>query len=97
VGTLDGRAAGIAEAEQLRRLVEGLADRVVDGGAEAAIGADALDRDELRMTAGDQQQQVGKAEAVGEPRGQRVAFQMIDGEERQAVPTRCPWRPSRRP
>ncbi len=90
---LDRRAAGIAEAQQLRRLVEGFAGGVVDGGAEPAIAADAFDHQQLAMAAGDQQQQIGKGDVVGEPRGQRVAFQMIDREKRLAVHQRrspCP-------
>ena len=62
---LDGRAPGIAELQQLGRLVEGFAEGVVDGGADAAIAADAVDAQQLAVTAGDQQQQVGKVEFVG--------------------------------
>src|SRR3546814_3408582 len=46
---LDGRSAGIAEPEQLGGLVEGLADRVVDGAAEQRVAPDALDDEELAM------------------------------------------------
>src|SRR6185437_7367153 len=42
-GALDRRTAGIAEAQQLRALVESLARRVVDRRAEPAIAADAFD------------------------------------------------------
>ncbi len=36
------------------------------------------------MAAGDEQHQIGKTQTIGEPRGQRVAFQVIDGIERLA-------------
>ena len=60
---LDLRAAGIAEPQELRRLVEGLADGVVDGGAEPHIIADAQHRDDLRVSAGGEKQAIGKRRA----------------------------------
>jgi len=45
------RTAGISQPQQFRHLVEGLAQRVVNCGAEAMIMADTLDNLELRMTA----------------------------------------------
>src|SRR5690348_14610071 len=56
----DSWATGVRQAEQLCGLVEGLASRIVDGGREAAIIADAAHLEQLAMTAGDKQQQVGK-------------------------------------
>src|SRR3546814_1860408 len=44
---LDRRAAGIAQAEQLGGLVEGLTGGIVDGGPEPAVLPDALGDDEL--------------------------------------------------
>jgi hypothetical protein len=82
------RAARIAEAQELRRLVEGLADGVVDRGADAHIIADAADRDDLGMTARGQKQTIRKGDVVGQPSGQRVTFQMIDGDERP-FPDQC--------
>ena len=75
---LDVRAAGIGQADQLGRLVEGLAERIVDGRRPALVVADAAHQHDLRVAAGDQQQQIGKVEPVGEPRRQRVAFEMVD-------------------
>jgi hypothetical protein len=72
------------EAEQLRRLVEGLAEGVVDGGAEAAIVADAVDGQELAVAAGDQEEQIRKRQPVGQPGGERVALEVVDGDERLA-------------
>ena len=57
---LDLRAARIAQPQKLRHLVEGLAQRIVDGGAEAVVAAHALDDLELGVPARDQQQQIGK-------------------------------------
>ena len=94
---LHRRPAGIAQAQHLRHLVEGLAQRVVDGRAQPPVAADAFDHQQLAVAAGDQQQQVGKGDAVGQPRRQRVPFQVVDGEERQAGGRRrSPWRSSRR-
>ena len=60
------RAARIGQTQKLRHLVERLADRVVDGGAEAHVIADAAHRDELRMPARGEQQEIRKTDAVGE-------------------------------
>ena len=66
-------------------------------GAEPAIAPDALDREQLAMAARDQQQQIRKRDSSLEPHGQRVAFEMIDREERQAAArARSPSPPSRR-
>ena len=44
--------------------------------------ADALDGEDLRVAARGEQQQIGKLQPPVEARNQRVALQMIDGEER---------------
>ena len=91
---LHRRAAGIAEAEQLGRLVEGLAERVVERRAEPLIAADILDDEELGVPARDEQQQIGKAEPIGQAGGQRMRLQMIDGDEGHAAARArwpCPW------
>ena len=54
------RAAGKAQAQHLGGLVEGFAHRIVDGGGEPAITADAFYAEQLAMPAGDQQQQIGE-------------------------------------
>src|SRR3546814_7751987 len=78
----DRGAAGIAETEQLRGFVEGLARGVVDGGREAAIIADAAHEQQLAMAARHEQQQIGEGEAgVDETRRKRVPFQMVDRSE----------------
>src|SRR6185369_13281703 len=50
--SLDFRAARIAKAEQLGRLVERFAQRIVERGAEPLVTADLLDDKSLRMAAG---------------------------------------------
>src|SRR3989304_5290411 len=50
---LDGGAAGEAEAEDARRLVERLAGGVVARAADEAVAAAALGEDELAVAAGD--------------------------------------------
>ena len=82
---LDQRTARIAEAEQFRRLVESLADRVVDRAAEPQIIADAAHAENLGMAAGGEKQAIGKRRRIGEPRGQRMRFQMIDRDQRLVV------------
>ena len=82
---LHRRPAGKAEAQQLGGLVEGLAQRIVDGGAEPLVAADVVHDQQLRVAAGDQQQQVGRLQALGEPHRQRVRLQMVDGDQRQPV------------
>ena len=79
---LDLRPARIAEPEQLRGLVEGLADGVVLRGAEPHVIADAAHGDDLGMAAGGEEQAIGKRRRVGQPRGERMRFQMIDRDQR---------------
>ena len=80
---LDRRTARIAEPEQLGGLVESLAQRIVDRGREAAIFAHPLDQQQLAMPARDEQQQIGEFERrIGQPRAQRVAFEVVDREQR---------------
>lgn len=81
---LHRRATGIAQAQHLGGFVEGLADRIVDGGAEPAVVADPFDHQQLAMTAGHQQQQIGERHIIRQPRRQGMGFQVIDGDKRQA-------------
>ncbi len=82
---LDARPAGIAEAQDLRGLVERLARRIVDRRREPAILAHAIDAQDLAMPARDEQQQIGEFEArVGEARGERMTLQMVDRDQRLA-------------
>ena len=82
---LHRRPAGIAQHQQLGGLVESLAQRVVNGGGKAAIAPHAFNGEDLAMPARDQQQQIGKAEGfIRQPRRERVAFEVIDRQQRLA-------------
>ena len=88
---LDRRAAGIGQAEQLCGLVERLAGGVVDGRRQPPVIADAAHFEQLAMAAGDEQQQIGKVEVrIGKPRAERMAFEVIDREQRLARRQRQP-------
>ena len=80
---VDGRAAGVAEAEVAGDLVEGLAGRVVDRGAEHAVPPVALHQHEQRVPAGHEQDHEGQLE-VGllQQRGVEVGLEVVDGDER---------------
>ena len=83
---LHHRPAGIAQAQDLGRLVEGLAQRVVDRGRQPAVSPDALDDQDLAMSARNQQQQIGIVQRrIGQARGQGVAFQVVDRDQRLAA------------
>ena len=79
--SFDQRATRIAEAEELCGLVERLADRIIDRTAEAHVIADAAHGEDLGVPAGRQKQAIGKRRRVGEPRGERMAFQVIDRDQ----------------
>lgn len=76
------RAARIAEAEKLGGLVERFAERIVNGRRVTPIAAEPLDEQDLAVATRNEKQHIGKADPVGQARCQRVAFQMIDGDER---------------
>ena len=58
------RTAGIAQPQKLRHLVEGLAQGIVDGGAEAVVAAHPFNHLELGVAARNQQQKIGKRDRV---------------------------------
>ena len=79
------RAAGIAQAEELGGLVEGLARGVVLRLAEQRVAADAVDPHELGVAAGDQQRDERKGGRLGRQQGrQQVAFEVVDADRRDA-------------
>ena len=81
----DRRPAGIGQAEQFRGLVEGFAGGIVDRRRQAAIVADPAHFEQLAMPARHQQQQIREIEiGIGEARRQRMAFEMIDRDQRLA-------------
>ena len=61
---VDDRAAGIAQAQHLGALVEGFAHRVVDRLTQDFVLERAVDLDDLRIAAGNQQAQVGESGLV---------------------------------
>ena len=61
---LHRRPAGKAEAQQLRRLVEGFAQRIVNRCAKTLVAADAVHDEKLRMPARDQEQQIRRAQPL---------------------------------
>ena len=67
-GGFDRRTAGIRKSEELRGLVEGLANGVVHGRPEPLVIADALDRQNLGVAARRQQDEIGKGDAAGQAR-----------------------------
>src|SRR6201999_590292 len=81
---LDQRAAGIAETEQARRLVEGLTGGVVEGLAEDLVAAVVADRGEQGVAAGGDQAEEGRLERLRlEKVGGDVALQVVDRDQRQ--------------
>ena len=76
-----GRPAGVAQAQQLGTLVEGLAGRVVDGLAQQRVLAHVGHVHELRMATRHQQRDEGKRRrVVGQERRQQVAFEVVDAQ-----------------
>ena len=75
---LDRRTSGKPQPEQLRRLVERFAERVVDRGAQPDVAPDITHEQKLRVAAGNEQQEVRRHQPLGEPNRERVSFQVID-------------------
>ena len=88
---LHRRAAGEAEPEQFRGLVEGFAGGIVDRGGETPVAADPRDQQQLAMAARDEQQEIRESKlGIGQHRRKRVAFQMVDRDQRLAGRQREP-------
>ena len=81
--TRDHRPTGISQPERLRDLVERLAHRVVDGGAERFVVAPALHVDEHGVAARHERHH-GRWGEIGTPDaiGVQVAFQVVYADER---------------
>ena len=93
------RAARIGQAEQLRRLVERLAGRVVLRVAEQPVAPDAVDVEELAVAARHEQRDERKRRPrLGEQRRQQMAFEVMDADRRLAAArSRARSQRSRRP
>src|SRR5207247_9367852 len=61
---------------------KGLAGGVVAALAELTVAPDPRADEELGVTARDEQHEVGKIDIAGEPRGERVRFEMVDRDKR---------------
>src|SRR5690606_35176343 len=87
-GLLHGWSTGLRETEQLGRLVDGLAERIIDRGAETHVLTHALDQKELRMPAGDEQQDIRLPRALGLAVREYVRLDMVHANEWQSVDER---------
>ena len=84
------RPAWPGQAEQLRGLVKRLPHRIIKRAAQATIAAKPFHQHALAMPAGKQQQQIGESgrptgHEAGQAYGQRMRFQVIDGDEGQGM------------
>ncbi len=80
------RATRIAQPEQLGRLVEGLASRVVDRFAQQRVLAHAAHPHQLRMSAGNQQRNEGKGRGIGRQQGrQQMPLKVMHRQSRHAA------------
>ena len=90
---VDDRSAGIAERQQLRDLVVGLAGRVIARAAEQLVFPFALDQIQARMAAGHDQHDRGQRDrSVLEPDRLDVAGEVVHGHERFIERPRCGFR-----
>ena len=79
------RPAGIAQAQQLRALVESFACGVVEGLAEQRVVADAADAHELGVAARDEQRDERKLRrGIGQQRREQMAFEVVHADRRHA-------------
>src|SRR5438105_1334124 len=91
--TVERGAAGVAEAEQPRALVEGLARRVVDGRPDAAEAVPLAHVEEQRVPAAREQAQEGRLERLRlEVERGHVPVQVVDRGEREPAPEGDPLR-----
>ena len=97
------RPAGVAQAEQLGTLVEGLAGGIVDRLAEQFVVADGLHAHQLGVASRHQQRDERKARRIGrQERRQQVAFEVVHAQHRSAqrsgqAHNRCPRRSAAHP
>jgi hypothetical protein len=87
-GGIHRRASRIRQAEEFRRLVEGLAGGIIQALAQQAIAPDGLHRDQLGMPARNQQRHEGRLQRpVGrvdffQQGSQQVAFHVVHADRR---------------
>ena len=80
---VDDGSTRIANTEHLPNLVVGLADRIIPGRPESPVATKPQDLDELRMSPGNQERQVGLEGTsgiipMGERRAEKMPFHMVD-------------------
>ena len=81
----DLRATGVGQFQHLGGLVEGFAGGVIHGLAEQLVFAQSAHRDQLGVSAGDQQRHEGEFRCiVFQHRRQQVAFHVVDAEHRHS-------------
>ncbi len=79
---LDLRPARIVEPEELRGLVEGFADGVVERGAQPHVIADAAHGDDLGVSAGGEEQAIGERHVIDEAGRERVRLEVVHRDQR---------------
>ena len=79
---LDRRTAGKSQLQDFCRLVESLAQRVIDGRGQPAILAHAVNPEDLAVAAGYEKQGIRKVDAfVGKAGAQSMAFEVVYRDE----------------
>src|SRR5262249_15782469 len=78
---LNLRSAGIAEAQQLCRLVKRLTNGIILRGAKSDVIADPTHGHDLGVAPGSEKQAIRKRRLVGQTRGQRVSLKVIDRDQ----------------
>ena len=85
---LNSRAAGKSEAQHLGDLIEGFAQRIVDCAAELLIVEMRPYPQELGMPSRNKKKKIGRMQTLRQPDRQGMAFEVIDGGERQITDER---------
>ena len=78
------RPAGLRQCQEAGGLVEGFAGGIVDGATKPMKAVGAMDNEKLAMSAGGEQDKVGKRDRIGHARGKRMTSQMIDADDGSA-------------
>ena len=81
----DQRSTRKSEAKQFGGFIERLTDGVIYCAAKPQVMPDAQHGEDLGVAAGREKETIRKRGVVGEPRGQRMRFQMIDRDQRFLV------------
>lgn len=85
---VDGRAAGVGQAQQAADLIERLARGVVERRPQHLIAAVVGHQDQLGVAAADDEVQHGKADVgrvLGQPQRVNVSLDVVDAQQRQVA------------